>query len=56
VVDDHADWRDVLATFLNLQGHNIRTAASGVEALVVCAEFAPEVVIICITIPHAWRA
>lgn len=52
VVDDHADSRDVLATFLSLQGHDVRAADGGAEALRVCCEFAPDVVFVDLCMPE----
>jgi CheY-like chemotaxis protein len=51
VVDDQADWRDLLATFLRLKGHSVRDADSGGEAMRICAEFAPDIVFVDIRMP-----
>ncbi|HZZ12730.1 MAG TPA: PAS domain S-box protein [Paraburkholderia sp.] len=51
VVDDNADAADSLAMVLELEGHDVRTAADGVAGLALVGEFAPQVVILDIGLP-----
>ncbi len=52
VVDDNRDSADSLALLLSLQGHELRCAHSGAEALEVASEFRPHVVLLDIGMPH----
>jgi len=51
VVDDNEDATNTLAMILQLEGHEIRTAYSGVDALVEAGQFHPEVVLLDIGLP-----
>src|SRR5712671_3551825 len=46
VVDDVADAADTMATLLELDGYEVRTARDGVQALRVTAEFHPHCVLL----------
>ena len=51
VVDDNADAREALRFLLEDEGHEVRTAADGPEALAVAASFVPDVVLLDIGLP-----
>ncbi|MBX3621044.1 MAG: response regulator [Rhizobacter sp.] len=51
VVDDNRDAAQSVASFLELSGHDVRTAADGREALVAAELFAPEVYVLDIGLP-----
>ncbi|MCR5885879.1 response regulator [Rhizobacter sp. J219] len=51
VVDDNRDAAQSVASFLELSGHEVRTAADGGEALVAAELFAPDVVVLDIGLP-----
>jgi len=51
VVDDSEDCRDSLATMLQLDGNDVRTAPDGATALEVAASFEPEIVLLDIRMP-----
>lgn len=51
VVDDNRDAAQSVASFFELSGHEVRTAADGGEALVAAELFAPEVVVLDIGLP-----
>ena len=51
VADDYADGREMLAFFLERQGHVVATAADGSDALAVALTFTPEVAILDIGMP-----
>jgi len=51
VVDDNRDAAESLAMMLRLQGHEIRTAHDGVEALQAAATFRPDVLLLDIGMP-----
>ena len=51
VVDDNADGAEMLEAFLALDGHDVRTAFSGPEALQVLASFQPDVAFLDIGLP-----
>jgi signal transduction histidine kinase len=51
VVDDNRDAAQSVASFLELGGHEVRTAADGAEALVASELFAPQVVVLDIGLP-----
>jgi signal transduction histidine kinase len=51
VVDDNRDAAQSVASFFELSGHEVRTAADGGEALVAAEFFAPEVVVLDIGLP-----
>jgi CheY-like chemotaxis protein len=52
VVDDAADSCEMLAKYLELQGHAVRTAHDGMEALVAVAEFHPEIIFLDLCMPR----
>jgi CheY-like chemotaxis protein/two-component sensor histidine kinase len=52
VVDDSAVQAKSLAMLLRVTGHDVRTAASGSEALQIIAQFVPEVALIDIGLPE----
>jgi CheY-like chemotaxis protein len=51
VTDDHEDSRELLAAYLMLDGHTVRTAADGREALRICADFQPDIVFLDLCMP-----
>jgi PAS domain S-box-containing protein len=51
VVDDNRDAADSLAMLLGLQGHQVRVAYAGVEALEMTTSYAPDVVFLDIGMP-----
>ncbi|WP_456953894.1 ATP-binding protein [Lysobacter sp. HA35] len=51
VVDDNADAALTLTAFLELDGHDVRSAGSGVAALEVVSDFVPEVAFLDIGMP-----
>jgi PAS domain S-box-containing protein len=51
VVDDNADAADTLQTLLMLAGHEVRTAASGPEALATLQDFVPDLALLDIGLP-----
>jgi two-component system response regulator MprA len=51
VVEDDADIADVLRRTLRQEGHEVRTAGDGEEALASAAEFMPDVVILDLGLP-----
>jgi CheY-like chemotaxis protein len=51
VVDDNADGADMLAMLLKLEGHEVETALSGLEALERAPSFRPDVAILDIGLP-----
>ena len=51
VVDDHDDAAESLATLLVMQGHRVRVAHTGPEALVAARERRPDVVLLDIGLP-----
>jgi PAS domain S-box-containing protein len=51
VVDDNADAADSLAQLLRMQGHDVRVAYNGPEALAAAEEYRPEVVVLDIGLP-----
>lgn len=52
VVDDATDSCEMLAKYLELRGHAVRTAHDGIEALDVAAEFHPEIIFLDLCMPH----
>jgi CheY-like chemotaxis protein len=52
VVDDEAGSREALAGFLERQGHEVCTAADGVEGLRVADRFRPEIVFLDLDLPR----
>jgi two-component system response regulator MprA len=51
VVEDDADIVDVLRRTLRQEGHEVRSAGDGVEALQVAAEFVPDLVVLDLGLP-----
>jgi signal transduction histidine kinase/ActR/RegA family two-component response regulator len=51
LVDDNVDAADMLASILRLDGYEVRTAASGEEALQVVAGYAPDAAILDLGLP-----
>ena len=51
IVDDSADCRDSLATMLQMDGNDVRTAPNGATALEVAASFEPEIVLLDLRMP-----
>ncbi|MFA8356413.1 ATP-binding protein [Burkholderia ubonensis] len=51
VVDDHADSAEALGTLLKLEGHEVRRAQSGVEALSIVESFTPDLALIDMSMP-----
>ncbi|CAN3990088.1 two-component system, sensor histidine kinase [Methylocystis bryophila] len=51
IVDDEPDVADSLALLLSTFGADVRVARGGAEALITCAEFAPELVFLDIGMP-----
>lgn len=51
VVDDHADSRDALAQVLKGAGFVVRTAANGLEAVLIAYEIQPSVIIMDVMMP-----
>jgi CheY-like chemotaxis protein len=51
VIDDNPDWRDVLATYLSLKGHSVRSANGAAEALGICDKFTPEAIFVDVGMP-----
>jgi CheY-like chemotaxis protein len=52
VVDDHSDTRDMLNAYLTMFGHQVRTAADGVEGLRIARRFRPDVILMDIWMPR----
>lgn len=51
VADDYPDGREMLAFFLERQGHTVATATDGADALAMAAKFQPHVAILDIGMP-----
>jgi CheY-like chemotaxis protein len=51
LVDDQADAIDALAMLLEMDGHAVRTAYSGADALAVVTTFIPDLALIDVTMP-----
>ena len=51
LVDDDAAFRTVMAAELSRSGYDVRTAASGEEALAVCAQAEPQVILLDLQMP-----
>src|SRR5204863_8008553 len=51
VVEDDAEIADVLRRTLRQEGHEVRSAGDGVEALALAEEFVPDVVILDLGLP-----
>jgi CheY-like chemotaxis protein len=51
VVDDHEDVRDYLVLMLGMGGHEVDSAADGVEALAVAERLQPDIIFLDIQMP-----
>jgi CheY-like chemotaxis protein len=51
LVDDSADTTEALGALLELEGHEVKTAQSGPDALAIVESFAPDIALIDITMP-----
>jgi CheY-like chemotaxis protein len=51
VVDDNADAAALLAVLLRLEGHEVQTAANGIEAVDIAEQFRPQVVLMDLHMP-----
>ncbi|HEY1899790.1 MAG TPA: ATP-binding protein [Steroidobacteraceae bacterium] len=51
IVDDNRDGAQGLALMLGMEGHEVRTAADGLEALAIAEQFQPHVVLLDIGMP-----
>ncbi|HUP40945.1 MAG TPA: ATP-binding protein [Vicinamibacterales bacterium] len=51
VVDDNTDAAEMLATLLSMDGHDVRTAASGPAALEIISDFHPDIAFLDIGLP-----
>jgi DNA-binding NtrC family response regulator len=51
LVDDDAAFRTVMAAELSRSGYDVRTAASGEDALAVCAQAEPQVILLDLQLP-----
>ena len=51
LVDDQADAIDALAMLLEMDGHAVRTAYSGTDALAVVENFVPDLALIDVSMP-----
>ncbi|SDR62294.1 hybrid sensor histidine kinase/response regulator [Paraburkholderia tuberum] len=51
LVDDNADTMEALATLLELEGHEVKRAQSGPDALSIVESFTPDIALIDITMP-----
>src|SRR5260370_36952000 len=52
VVDDEAEIRNMLAFFMGLWGHEVRSASSGKEALQIADDFGPHLILMDIQMPE----
>jgi CheY-like chemotaxis protein len=52
IVDDNVDAAEAAAMLLELEGHEVRTASDGLQALDLGADFGPELVLLDIGMPH----
>ena len=53
VADDNRAVRDLLAAVLREEGHDVRTAADGAEALAVAGDWRPEIALLDVQMPKA---
>ena len=58
VVDDNADCRDLFSTYLTNVGCTVRTAEDGRDALDAASRWAPDVIVMDLSMPHVdgWTA
>jgi CheY-like chemotaxis protein len=52
IADDNQDAAESLATLLSLEGHDVRMAGDGIEALAIAKTFRPEVVLLDLGMPR----
>lgn len=52
VVDDEEALRDLVTTALEFVGHEVATAVDGVDALAQVPTFAPDLIVLDVTMPH----
>lgn len=52
VVDDSEDCREILARFLEMKGHRVRTARDGLEGLEAASKFRPQIVFVDLCMPR----
>lgn len=52
VVDDSEDCREILARFLEMEGHRVRTATDGIDGLEAASRFRPEIVFVDLCMPR----
>lgn len=52
IADDNADSADSMALLLGFEGHEVRCARDGIEALRLYEEFQPDVVLLDISMPR----
>jgi len=52
VADDNRDAADTLSAILELDGHEVRTAYDGAEAVQIAAQFAPQIALLDIGMPN----
>jgi DNA-binding response OmpR family regulator len=52
IVDDHRAWTDSLADLLLFEGHDVRKAYDGAEAVAIAAGFSPQVVLLDLRMPR----
>jgi CheY-like chemotaxis protein len=51
VVDDHKDFRDAVRIFLEREGHHVMDTGSGADAVQLCRDHRPDLVILDIYVP-----
>jgi len=51
VVDDNKDFAEVLVKAIELDGREVRVAGSGLKAIEICRDFAPETIVLDIVMP-----
>ncbi len=52
IVDDEPGYRDPLRSMLSREGHDVRAAATGREAVEIAADFAPDLILLDIEMPR----
>ena len=52
IVEDNLDVAETTAAMLTLAGHTVRSAPDGAQAIALAQEFAPEIVLLDIGLPH----
>ncbi len=51
-MDDSEDCREILARFLEMEGHRVRTATDGIAGLEAASRFHPEIVFVDLCMPR----